>query len=211
MLFYKFCFKQNIFFYNWLLSRTGLVGLKTAGGFFCFCFKKFCFLLTPSSSLSFFLFLFLLSFSPFLSLLPSFLFFFFFNSHKWTIKRGTMKRPELDRKRGHPNSWDSETNFTLLLQRTCKLLYICIIFFIILTSFILLVFLYFSSFGLVFFTWLVKLHYLTGCPCFLFHSVFLIYSLSLHLCSISTLLEVLYFLFLLSRSHRFCHRIVAPL
>ena len=31
-----------------------------------------------------------------------------------------MKRPELDPKRGHPNNRDSEINFTLLLQRTCK-------------------------------------------------------------------------------------------
>ena len=31
-----------------------------------------------------------------------------------------MKRPELDPDRGHPNNQDSETNFTLLLQRTCK-------------------------------------------------------------------------------------------
>ena len=31
-----------------------------------------------------------------------------------------MKRPELDPNRGHPNNRDSETNFTLLLQRTCK-------------------------------------------------------------------------------------------
>ena len=31
-----------------------------------------------------------------------------------------MKRPELYPNRGHPNNWDSETNFTLLLQRTCK-------------------------------------------------------------------------------------------
>ena len=31
-----------------------------------------------------------------------------------------MKIPELDPNRGHPNNRDSETNFTLLLQRTCK-------------------------------------------------------------------------------------------
>ena len=31
-----------------------------------------------------------------------------------------MERPELDPNRGHPNNQDSETNFTLLLQRTCK-------------------------------------------------------------------------------------------
>ena len=31
-----------------------------------------------------------------------------------------MKRPELDPKRGLPNIKDSETNFTLLLQRTFK-------------------------------------------------------------------------------------------
>ena len=46
-----------------------------------------------------------------------------------TIKPGTVKRPELDPKRGHPNTWESEINFTLLIQRTCKLLYICIIIF----------------------------------------------------------------------------------
>ena len=33
---------------------------------------------------------------------------------------GAVKRPELDPNRGHPNNRDSETNFTLLLQRTCK-------------------------------------------------------------------------------------------
>ena len=37
-----------------------------------------------------------------------------------TIKPGAVKRPELDPNRGHPNNQDSETNFTLLLQRTCK-------------------------------------------------------------------------------------------
>ena len=37
-----------------------------------------------------------------------------------TIKPGAVKRPELDPNRGHPNNRDSETNFNLLLQRTCK-------------------------------------------------------------------------------------------
>ena len=37
-----------------------------------------------------------------------------------TMKPGALKRPELDPNRGHPNNRDSETNFTLLLQRTCK-------------------------------------------------------------------------------------------
>ena len=37
-----------------------------------------------------------------------------------TIKPGPVKRPELDPKRGHPNNRECETNFTLLLQRTCK-------------------------------------------------------------------------------------------
>ena len=36
-----------------------------------------------------------------------------------TIKPGAVKRPELDPNRGHPNR-DSETDFTSLLQRTCK-------------------------------------------------------------------------------------------
>ena len=84
-------------------------------------------------------------------------------------------------------------------------------FFIIFTCFILLVFFYFFSLCLVLFTWLVKLHCLTGFPCSLSHRVFLILSLSLHLYSNSTLLKVLYFLFLIFRSHRFYHMIVAPL
>ena len=37
-----------------------------------------------------------------------------------TIKPGAVKRPELDLNRGHPNNRDSETTFTLLFQRTCK-------------------------------------------------------------------------------------------
>ena len=37
-----------------------------------------------------------------------------------TIKPGALKRPVLDPNRGHPNNQDSETNFSLLLQRTCK-------------------------------------------------------------------------------------------
>ena len=37
-----------------------------------------------------------------------------------TIKPGAVKRPELDLNRGHPNNRDSETDFTLILQRTCK-------------------------------------------------------------------------------------------
>ena len=37
-----------------------------------------------------------------------------------TINPGALKRPELDPNRGHPNNRDSETNFTLLLHRTCK-------------------------------------------------------------------------------------------
>ena len=37
-----------------------------------------------------------------------------------TIKPGAVQRPELDPNRGHPNNRDSETNFNLLLQRTCK-------------------------------------------------------------------------------------------
>ena len=109
------------------------------------------------------------SFFHFISLLLSFFlsFFFFLIPTTETIKPGTVKRPKLDPKRGHPNTWDSETNFTLLLQRSWKLLYICIVmFFIILTLHILLVFLYFSSFCLVFFAWLVNLHCLTGFPLF---------------------------------------------
>ena len=68
----------------------------------------------PCSFLSFFLFLFLLS-----SLLPPLPFFSSFPTGE-TIKPGAVKRPELDPNRGHPNNRDSETNFTLLLQRTCK-------------------------------------------------------------------------------------------
>ena len=37
-----------------------------------------------------------------------------------TIKHGALKRPEIDPNRGHANNQDKETNFTLLLQRTCK-------------------------------------------------------------------------------------------
>ena len=37
-----------------------------------------------------------------------------------TMKPGALKRPELDPNRGHPSNWDRESNFTLLLQRTCK-------------------------------------------------------------------------------------------
>ena len=37
-----------------------------------------------------------------------------------TIKPGAVKRPELDPNQGYPNNRDSDTNFTLLLQRTCK-------------------------------------------------------------------------------------------
>ena len=60
-----------------------------------------------------------------------FFFLFFFPPFPTgeTIKSGALKRPELDANRGHPSNRDSETNFTLLLQRTCKILYICIIIF----------------------------------------------------------------------------------
>ena len=79
--------------------------------------------LIPSSFLCFFLFLSLLpSFLPLLFysfFLPSLFLFFSFPTGE-TIKPGAVKRPELDPKRGHPNNQDSETNFTLLLQRTCK-------------------------------------------------------------------------------------------
>ena len=44
----------------------------------------------------------------------------FERSDSETIKPGALKTPELDPNRGHPNNRDSETNFTLLLQRTCK-------------------------------------------------------------------------------------------
>ena len=37
-----------------------------------------------------------------------------------TITPGAVKRQELNPNTGHPNNQDSETNFTLLLQRTCK-------------------------------------------------------------------------------------------
>ena len=92
-------------------------------------FFKVIFFSFNSFFLSFLLFLLPSSLLPsfaFISLLPSF-FFFVFNSHRWDNKNWTVKRPELDPKRGHPNSWDRETNFTLLFQKTCKLLYICII------------------------------------------------------------------------------------
>ena len=36
------------------------------------------------------------------------------------IKHGAVKRPELDSNRDHSNNRDSETNLTLLPQRTCK-------------------------------------------------------------------------------------------
>ena len=39
-------------------------------------------------------------------------------SDRETIKPQAVKRPELDANRGHPNNRGSETNFTLLLQRT---------------------------------------------------------------------------------------------
>ena len=42
------------------------------------------------------------------------------NSSGETIKHGALKRPELDPNRRHPNNRDSETNFTLLLRKTCK-------------------------------------------------------------------------------------------
>ena len=41
-------------------------------------------------------------------------------SDRETIKPGAVKRPELGPNRSHPNNRDSETNFTLLLQRTCN-------------------------------------------------------------------------------------------
>ena len=37
-----------------------------------------------------------------------------------TIKPGALKRPVLHPNGGHPNNQDSETDFTLLYQRTCK-------------------------------------------------------------------------------------------
>ena len=60
----------------------------------------------------------------------SFLSFFFLIPTSETIKPGAVKGPDLEPKRGHPNNWESETNFTLLLHRTCKLLYIFIIIFL---------------------------------------------------------------------------------
>ena len=85
--------------------------------FFNFKLKK-----NTSSFLSFYLFLFLLpSFLPFLFLPPSFLPLFSSFPTGDTIKPGAGKTPELDPNRGHPNNRDNETNFTLLLQRTCKM------------------------------------------------------------------------------------------
>ena len=91
-------------------SRTNLTSLKPAEDFSLSFFS----LLFSPSVLSFFLFLFLLS-----SLLPPLPFFSSFPTGE-TIKPGAVKRPELDPNRGHPNNRDSETDFTLILQRTCK-------------------------------------------------------------------------------------------
>ena len=46
-----------------------------------------------------------------------------------TIKPGTVKRPELDPKRGHPNSWDSETNFTSTTEKLQDIVYLYYYFF----------------------------------------------------------------------------------
>ena len=84
-----------------------------------------------------------------------FLLLFFFFSPSETIRPGAMKEPESDPKRGYkanPNNWETEKNITLLFQRICMLLFICIIIiFHDFTSFILLVLFNFSSFCLVFF------------------------------------------------------------
>ena len=76
----------------------------------------------PSSFLSFFLFLFLLpSFLSFSVHFFSFHYSFFFSfSHRWDSKIWSSEKTRVRPKQGHPNNWDSETNFTLLFQRTCK-------------------------------------------------------------------------------------------
>ena len=86
-------------------SKTGLASLKPAGGFSFFLFKLilyYFFLSTPSSSLPFFPVLFF-----FLSLYissSSLLLLSFLIPKSEIIKLRTMKRPELDPKRGHLNS-----------------------------------------------------------------------------------------------------------
>ena len=83
----------------------------------------------------------------FFSLSFSFLSFFFFSPTSETIRPGVVKGPESDPKRDHHSNWETETNFTLLFQRTCKLLFNCIIIiFQSFTSFILLVFYLFLFF-----------------------------------------------------------------
>ena len=119
-----------------------------------------------------------------------------------TCQVGAVKGSELDPKTSYPNNWDSETNFTFLLQILASYcIFVLLLFFHYFYFFYFISIFYFSSFCVIF-TLFVKLHCLTGFPYSLF---------SLHLYSNSTLLKVLYFLFLIFRSHRFYHMIVAPL
>ena len=115
------------------ISRTAFPSLKPAGGFYFqsnfFSFNSFLLSFLLSFFYSFFP---LLSFPLYIFSLPSFIYLI---PTSETITPGTVKIPEMDPKRGsmttlwvHLNSWDRETNFTLILKRNCKLLYICIIF-----------------------------------------------------------------------------------
>ena len=128
------------------------------------------------------------SFSPFISLLPS-IFFFFLNPQKWDNKTWNCEKNKVGPKKGASQQLRQWNKFHFATPENLQdIVYLYYYFFIILISLISLIFLYLSSYGLVFFTCLVKLHCLTDFLCALFHSVLLIYCLSLHLCSISTLL-----------------------
>ena len=122
-----------------------------------------------------------------------------------------MKGPETDRKGEHKaNPIETETSVTLLYHRAGILLFMCIIIFFIIFTFILLVLLNFSSLCLVF-----LILFLCLVALFDWFSLFslyciLIFLLSLHLCTNNTLLLIGCFLFWLSKSYISCHIIVVP-
>ena len=155
-------------------SRTGLGSLKPSGLFF-FKFSLLFFL-------SFSFYSFFLSFKKFLKCI--------FYSHKWDNKNWSCERTRVRPKEGSSQQLRQWDKFHFAIPENLQvILYLYYYFFITLhLLFYYFILFYFSSFSLVFFTWFSKLHCLSGFPCSLFHSVFLIFILLLHSCSNSVLL-----------------------
>ena len=147
------------------------------------------FLLTPSSSISFFLVLFLLSFPLYLFFLPYSCFFIFWNFHKWDNKTWNCEKTRVGPKEGASQQlrqWNKFHFATLEKLQVIVISYYYFFHYSYITHFISISVSLFFLFSLLH-DWLICIVWLVS-PCSLFHSVWLINCLSLHLCSISTIL-----------------------